>query len=224
MLKRTLTLIALCCFCTLSAEEPPAKYFQLINVECNDVDAYDFDPRTVGLDRPKRIGHLVKMSFPSVQKELVADLSLSNPEKPEVKDSVVGVLKTMRWEGNPNDPLSFDARVSFQNHAIMQEALSSITGNPEIEVEFVIYDFDYDKNKYFKRFYTLKTPLKFSVEEGSKIYIREDLDYYCKKPINFSFEVSLQPKNGIKNQKVGFAFSSTGPKSTRPMGSEVQNP
>ncbi len=195
------------------------KYFTLIDGGCNDRDAFDFDPHTCGSDsRTRRIGHLIRFSFPAVQKAMVQDLILTNPENPEVKDPAVGAIDFIRWEGAPNDNMDLGVKISFQNRAILQEALSCTNETPEFEVEFVVYDYDYNKKTYFKRFYTVKNPIKFSISEASRLNIYEEPDNYIKKPIVFFLQVSLTPMNGIKDQEVGFAFSSTSPKFTREVG------
>lgn len=195
-----------------------AKYFTLIEAGCNDKEAFDFDPHTCGLDsRTRRIGHLIRFSFPAVQRAMVQDLILTNPENPEVKDPAIGAIEYIRWEGGPSDPMDLAAKISFQNKAILQEVLSS-TNETEIEAEFVVYDYDYNKKTYFKRFYTVKSPIKFSISESSRVRFDEEPDYNVKKPIVFSLQVCLAPRNGIKDQEVGFAFSSTGPKFTREVG------
>lgn len=199
------------------------KYFRLIEAECNEMDALDFDPENLGVNsRTRCIGHLIRFSFPGVQTEMVQDLSLTNPEKPAMKDPAVGVFNFIGWEGEPGDPINFDLKISPRNKAILQEAFCSSTNEiPVMEVEFVIYDYDYHNKTYFKKFYTIDNPVKFVPSEDYRFNIYGDIDY-SKKPIMASINGSLMPMNGIENQKVGFAYSATGPKFTREIGESAE--
>jgi hypothetical protein len=195
------------------------KYLRLIDAECNERDAFDFELETLGVDsRTRRIGHLTRFSFPFNQTEMVQDLSLTNPENPNVKDPAVGVFSYIFWEGTPDSSIDFHAKISPRNKAVMQEAFfSSMDEFPVMELEFVIYDYDYLNKKYFKRFYNLDTPVKCILREGYSLNLNEDPDFN-KKPLMITLSGSLMLLNGAENQKVGFAFSSTGPKFTRETG------
>ncbi len=193
------------------------KYLRLIQANCSDTDVFDFDPTNPKWDsRSKKIGHLIRFSFPSAQKEMVQDLSLRNPERPEVTDLAVGVINYIGWDGAPGDQVELGTRISFQNKAILQEALLSLTNEmPIIEAQFVIYDYDFHAKSFFKRFYTIKDPIKFIIPDGRPVDLSEDPEY-DKKPTLFYFGGILAPIG--ENQKVGYAFSATGPKFTREIG------
>lgn len=190
-------------------------YFINIQATCNEEGAaYHFDATTTS-----RIGHLVKLSFPGINKELNRDLSLSNPETLEVKDDVAAVINYICWEGGPNDPIRINGRVSPQNKATLQEAFSSMAENVDMEAEFVIYDYDYTAGKYFKRLHTFNKTLKLTIDPRSRVDIEEDPSIFKgKKPVNFLFEISFSPQNGVADQKLGFAFSSSGTQFSRQLG------
>lgn len=213
----TFGIATLLCASSLSAQDTPTKYYSVINADCHEIeDAYHFDGSTA------RIGHLVKLSFPSVKKELKSDISVCNPQAPEVKDPIVAVIDRISWEGGSHDPLEFNARVSFQNKAILQEALASLTDNAEVEAELIVYEYDHHAKQYFKRLHTFNKPVKLVISEDTRVYIDEDADTYkIKKPINYMFNISLSPKSGVEAQKVGFAFSFNGTQFTRLIGESL---
>lgn len=187
-------------------------YFTNIDANCNDEgEAFQVDAKTTA-----RIGHIVQLSFPGTNKELKRDYSLTNPETRAVKDDVVAIIDSISWQGGANDNIRILGRVSPQNKAILQEVFSSMTDNVDMEVAFVIYEYDYTAEKYFKRLHTFNKPVKLVIAPESKVYIEEDPNNYkMKKPVNFTFQIEFMPKSGVADQKLGFAFSSSGTQFSR---------
>lgn len=160
-----------------------------------------------------RIGHLVKLSFPDAHKELKPDYSLSNPETRDHKDAVAGIIEYIQWLGGPNDSIRVTFQVSFQNKALLQEVFSSMEDNVDMEVAFVIYEYDYAAEKYFKRLHTFNKQLKCMAKPGDSIYLEEGLIYFgegSRNTVSFRFGIDFMPQSGVVDQKLGFAFSSGG--------------
>jgi hypothetical protein len=222
MLRKITSWIAtLLCFSSLPAQDAPNKYLTIINADCESNDAYHFDASTARTSIT-RIGHLVKLSFPSAKKELKSDISVCNPENPDVKDAIVAVIERVFWEGGSDDEIELSGRVSAQNKAILQEALASLDENADVEAEFVIYDYDHHARKHFKRLHTFKKPIKLVIKQDRRAQISEEPDTYkVKNPMNFIFEITLKPKSGVEDQKMGFAFRSSGTQFTRQLSSPL---
>lgn len=192
------------------------KNFNLyvIDVECNPKIAYYFE--SMRKERDKRIAHLLSLSFPQYNMALKPDTLVYNPEDSLFSERVpvVGIIESMRWNGNIGDNIELYGGFSFQNKAIMQEVFM-LAENPIIEATWVIYDFDFTENKYFKRFFTGKQPLKLLIAKNSSVYISENPDYGITDPVNFRFGLSLSPFHACGPQKVYIAYSATGTVLTR---------
>lgn len=201
----------------LFADEEPIgrRVFRTVELSCDTKYAYHqyHDSKT-------RIGHLVKLSFPASDRELVADTAVFDPENPERKLNVAGVIEEMTWDGDANDPISICFCLSPQNKALFQEALTLMPRKTEVEAEWVVYDYDYQTGKYFKRFYTEKKPLKFFITENHTIYFREDPDRDTTNPVNFRMGMDLTPRKDVGTQEVTYSFSHNGTKFTQQIGKE----
>jgi hypothetical protein len=198
------------------------KNFSIIDAVCNEGgDAYHFDAN-MARTGTARIGHFVKLSFPSANKELKPDVLVTNPENPDAKDSIVAVIESIQWMSGSNNEIFVAGRVSSQNKAILHEGLCSLGECADVEAEFVIYDFDHDERKYFKHFHTFKKPINLVI---SQVYIRQEPDTYkIKTPMNFQFDITLIPKKDAEEQKVGFSFRSNGTQFSRQLGGSLLEP
>jgi hypothetical protein len=194
------------------------KCFKIIDFECNVKKAYHYNEISLENDSYKdsfkKIGHVLTLSFPEIHKELKSDISAANPENPQTKFSIVGVIECIRWEGNAGDSIEIHGRFSANNKAVIQEAFC-LAECPTIEMSWIVYDFDYDEKKYFKRFYTVKQPLKLSVAQGNSLSIDEEYDLNLQIPINFRVRFSLTPDDKDKDQKLGYAFRAGGTQFTQ---------
>lgn len=217
MLKKMLLITPLLTLSYLFAQETPYKGITVIEAKCNEHgEAYYFNNGTA------RIGHITKLSFPSLGIELKPDTSIHNPENPETKNTVVGVLNYINWKGGSQDSLIVESRVSYQNKAAVQEALSLTTQTPDVDIELVVYEYDPHAEKYFKRLHTFNKPVKFVLSDDIKAWVDEEPDTYTiKKPINYLLTLSLAPKTEIPEQKIGFAFRAEGIQFARELSAEA---
>jgi hypothetical protein len=187
------------------------KYISVIETYCDLSEAFHFQD-----DSEKRVGHVVKLSFPSVNRALVQDLLLCNPEKPESKDAVSAAIESVRWEGASSDPIELRGYISVQNKALLQEVLISFTESVEVEIALVIYEYDFLEKKHFKRFYIAKDSVQLVLHE---VRIADDPStYQIKKPRIFEFTMSLMPQENAQAQEICFAFSAKGAQFTRQIG------
>jgi hypothetical protein len=130
---------------------------------------------------------------------------------PESKVKVAGVFDYIGWEGGPTDPISFSLRVSPANKAAMQEALSSLTGGSEIEIEYIIYGYDYPTKKFFKTFHSNEQKIRCVITKGTKIAISNEPDRVVQQPLNFQINGSLTPKSEGEEQELHIAFTANSP-------------
>lgn len=190
------------------------KLRYIISANCDTDDAYNFNNST-----KSRIGHLLKLLFPAAQRELKPDIVVSNPENPTVKNTVVGIFNTITWAGASTDPIEAEFKITFQNKAMVQEILCLFPDNNEIEAEWVIYEYDYQQKKYFKRFYTYQKPLQFKISPQTPITFNENEWQWRKEnePVDFSFHAFLYPKTTNPDQNLAYAFSANGTQFIQPI-------
>lgn len=188
------------------------KNFESINIPCEAKVTYNF---TLGSTAP--VGHLLSLSFTNSGKDLVADTPVPNPESPDEKINIIGAFDFIQWEGGPTEPIQADFRISPQNKAILQEALSSLTGGAELEAQWAIYNYDYKEKKYFMTFHTDGNKIKFVVTKGTKVLIAPEADRQVQQPLNFCVSMSITAKSEGDDQEVNIAYTSAN-KFTRRIG------
>lgn len=185
------------------------NHYKIIDTECDEQGAYDFDP-----NGNCRVGHLVRFSINN--KDLEADTLVYIPDHPATQVNIVGPIGYIRWDGA--EVLDINGRISPINKGIMQEALTSSTHRINVEAEWVIYGYDFHERKYFQRMHTNKELLKFEIAKDTYVYLSEDLDRSIKKPMNFTFQISLSAMENIK-QEICWACSATGTQLRRQISS-----
>lgn len=179
--------------------------------ECDSRNAYRMCDTT-------RIGYFLKLSFGN--KTLEADTRVRDPQDPDKEINVVVVIDRLDWDGLPTSYFQISGRVSSKNRALMQEALCSSNGKFELEAEWVFYEYDYDEGKYFRSFYTNQKGVKLNFIDGNRVYISPKPDREIKLPVNFMFDMILQPDTESTGQKLSCAFSASGTTFSRPVGPE----
>lgn len=193
------------------------KYIEsIINAEC-DLLATFFGKRQ---KTPLPIGYITSLSFSDINKSLENDLALFNPEDPKNKQEAIAAVDRLCWAGGPCDLLYLDLRITFKNRAQIIESLVQLeekVENPIIELEFKIFDYDWNTETYFKRLYTDKK-LKFHIPKNHAVrFIETPANYPDGLPTNFSLSLELSPVI-TKDQEINFAFSSTGKQFKRIIG------
>lgn len=191
------------------------KPFRSINVDCNIKNTYDFV-----LNSRSHIGHANKINFPNAGKSLKVDTPLALPLDPETKVKTVAAIEHLSWGGGPTDEIVASIRLSPENLSILQEALSSLTGGSELEMEWTLYSYDYNAKKYFKHFHSGEKPLKFVITKGSMVNIDTNPAQDVEHPLNFRVDFSITPKSEADEQEAHIAFNATSP-FTRRLGVPV---
>ena len=187
------------------------------NIDTNCI-VNPFYPNCSSNDRKGKIGQMLKFTFPSLSKELVADLPAFDPEDFSRQFKVVGAIEYIEWDGGANDEIILTFNISQRNKALLQEALNSVTQQIDIEAGWVIYDYEYLENKYFKRLYTDKKPLNLLIGNQAQVYIAEDPSRTFEGPMTFMSTISLIPNCDAGEQNLYFAFSPSGTKFSQQIG------
>lgn len=106
--------------------------FCLIDMQFNPKIAYYLESMRREID--KRVGHILSLSFPKSNLALKPDTLICNPlGSPSDRVAVVGIMDSIRWEGDTNSVIELYGRISFQNKAILQEVFMS-DEDPIIEI------------------------------------------------------------------------------------------
>ena len=178
----------------------------LLTIEkgCSAQCAYKFTLGT-GL----AVGHLLSMSFTNSGKDFVVDRKLCNPEAPDDLVPTMGVFDEIQWLGSVN-PIRANIRTSEENSSLLQEALSSLTGGAEVEMNWAIYVYSHKAKKYFKHFSSDEKKIKFTITPGFQI-APPTLNKDIAHPLNYSFPISLTPKSEGEEQEVQIAYSIDSP-------------
>lgn len=182
------------------------KHFVAIDATCDAKSTYNFI-----LGSTTKKGHLLKLSFANAGKDLVADTPVADPENPDNKINVIGAFDYCGWEGAPTDPLQLNFRVSPGNKATLQEGLTSLTGGSEVDVEYVIYDYDYKTKKFFKHFHTDGKTLKCVITKGTQVRPADSSTGDVPQPVNFKVPMSLTGKSEGEEQEVHIAYTANSP-------------
>lgn len=188
------------------------KPHTMINSNCKAQAAYNFN-----IANKEKVGHLLSLSFTTSGKELVADVPLLDPENPDNEVKVVAVLEGLKWEGGNTDPINIAGRLSPKNRGLLLQALAATGGGVDLEAEWVLYEYDHDKNKYFQKFHTDKKKITMVLTEDTKVELADDPDTIVQQPVNYTFEMSWTGKSKAGAQALGIGLSADD-KCVKPFG------
>jgi len=176
---------------------------------CGDARCFQKLSRVGNTSDNFRLGHISKITFPKVEIELEQDTLVINPENPDLQEKIAATIRCINWTG---EYIALDGVVTPQNRALLMEALtlSNKLEKVEIEISFIVYEYDFAANQYFKRLRTLNNPIKCYLTREHRAYVDENTNSYMKEEIlTFSFGFCLYPQEKL-NQEIGYAFRSDG--------------
>jgi hypothetical protein len=191
---------------------PMNRYIMHVDRYCNVERGYFFH---VDQESEMAIGHLRSLSFPSAKISLKNDILVTNAEDPTIQEQVCGVLSYIQW--NPESNLRLEGNISFQNKALLCEAISSSLSEITLSAEFVVYDYDYQQNKYFKHFYS-EIPLQLIINRDSRFDLRHEKDPNMNATISFYFMFSALSPATNQIQKLTMSYRANGKHFIREIG------
>ncbi len=178
----------------------PTPCFQLINIECEE-DCHHFQSGKMSL------GYILKLT---VNGQKIEDyMQISDPQNPEKKLDVVALIRDMQWNGQPKNPLGISGKLSPSVRASLLEALCSSNEAPKIEIEWVIYSYDFNERKYFRNFHTGEQPIILTLLVNS-FNTNSGYDRDHVSPFKFLFYGDFTPPVGYEDQNLYVAFKSDG--------------
>ncbi len=179
--------------------EPPAN--ASISYSCSVSQGFNFLK-----DAQDRVGHLVSIKI--VDNELTPDLNVADPEDLYNNVKVVGVISSLYWGGGYADFIQLSAQVSTSNKNALAMMMHQTMSNTEVELEFVVFDYDPDAKKYYKCLHTNKVKLKGLVaKSGGELAFNVGMDQSQEvtSPRNFTFQIVINPQE--ISQELHLAFS-----------------
>lgn len=132
--------------------------------------------------------------------------------------NVVAVLKSISWAMGDTDPLVFKGLLSIAGKQAFSALLYASMIDIDVEVGFVIYEYDPLAKKYYAAFSNsaqgstdaTATGVKGQIRKEDvnlKMVIQPEADAAVQSPINYEFDLEVVPKPVV--QSLLFATSST---------------
>lgn len=154
------------------------------------------------------VGHITYLKIGD--KELVADISVTDPENVQVKRKVSGVLSGVHWNGGYADPVQFALQISTDNKNKIATLQHKSLSNTQVEVEFNVYDYDPKAKKYFKAFHSNNVRLKGLIQKsGGELALRVNVDQNMEvvSPKNYTLTLGVMPQD--ISQQIHLAVSTS---------------
>ena len=166
------------------------------------------------------VGHINYLKIGD--KELKADIGVTDPEDISKTVKVVGVASDIYWAGGYADPIQFSCQIATDNKNLLATLLHKSLSNTEVLVTFNIYEYDPKAKKFFKCFHTNDVKLKCLVlKSGGELEMQMDMDQSLEvvSPKNFRFALGAMPQD--EDMAIHLAVSCTD-KFAKKFGVEVK--
>ena len=115
---------------------------------------FEADPQKIAnfmANNESPIGHLTGLKVAG--QELKTDFSFTNPLSQGEKVPMCGMITGLHWNGEPGGKVILEVRVPYTNKGTLASAVNSKDKSAEVEVKFVCYDAEGEKN-YYKSWHT----------------------------------------------------------------------
>lgn len=182
----------------------------LVNVNCDAVRAFSFKIKEI-----PTTGYILGMKLKDTP--LKADWGVRDPENPGELISVVSVLDYIGWSGKATEPVIFEGRMSFDNRSIFKDWVANEDGGADVEVNWVVKEYDVSAKQYFQAFHSEGAAIKFMRAPTPTPTMQGYSEAEPLNPVNYKFTIYLTPKTEGGEQNVGYSTSCTH-KTSRKMG------
>ncbi|WP_224360580.1 hypothetical protein [Hyalangium versicolor] len=148
-------------------------------------------------DKQAPVGFITKMKLGDI--ELKADQeTIKDPEQPDkaLAAKVVGVLNHFLWETGVTDAMYLSSQISTANKQILSAALMGTWANVNVEIQYVVYEYDPLAKKYFKSSFT-DAVLKGILEKNGddlNLSVADDPSHEVQSPKNYVCQVGVKPQ------------------------------
>jgi hypothetical protein len=172
-----------------------------ISKECNIAQAFNYQK-----DDQSSVGHITSLKI--ADKELKADLKLTDPEDITKELDAVGAVTSAFWEGGFVEPLQLTFNVSVTNKNMLVVLLHSDMSSIAVLLEYVIWEYDPEKKQMFKCFHSNAAKLECLLQVSGnerQIYLSEEQGMEVEQPQNYQVVLSIVPED--KKQELHYAVS-----------------
>ncbi|HEX8540041.1 MAG TPA: hypothetical protein VF664_21455 [Cystobacter sp.] len=148
-------------------------------------------------DKQTPVGFITSLKLGGVV--LAADqTTIKDPEQPDkvMADKVVGVLNHYMWETGITDAKYMSAQISTENKQTLSAALLGSWSNIEVEISYVIYEYDPKLKKYYKS-NSVDKALKGLLEKNGdelNLSVADDPSTEVQSPKNFTLQMGIKPQ------------------------------
>jgi hypothetical protein len=150
------------------------------------------------------VGYLEKLLIDG--KEIKADTLVRDPEDPSKQIAATAILESVCWDGQS---FYLRCRISPQVKASLLEALCPAKPSVIADAQWVVYEYDYMKQRYFRSFHTNNKAISLSMPDRMASVDISEKPESEGMPINFLLRISFTPAN--EEQKIFFSFQADGP-------------
>ena len=121
---------------------------------------------------PEYIGHL--LAFSLGDETLDADFPVTDPESPDDKKKVCGLLTATRWDTEVGGVITLTARGTPPNCAKLLRASAQKNQGTNAKFKIAWYMYDEPENNYFKYFHTNDEDIEAFVANGYTLYVSQN--------------------------------------------------
>ncbi|MFY0577276.1 hypothetical protein ACN28S_25810 [Cystobacter fuscus] len=149
-------------------------------------------------DKQTPVGYITSLKMGGIT--LAADqVTIKDPEQPDktIADKVVGVLNHYMWETGTTDAMYMSAQISTENKQTLAAALLGSWSNIEVEIKYVVYEYDPKLKKYYKS-NSVDAVLKGLLEKNGdelNLSVADDPSSEVQSPKNFTLQIGVKPQS-----------------------------
>ncbi|WNG17731.1 hypothetical protein [Cystobacter fuscus] len=149
-------------------------------------------------DKQTPVGYITSLKMGGIA--LAADqATIKDPEQPDktIADKVVGVLNHYMWETGTTDAMYMSAQISTENKQTLAAALLGSWSNIEVEIKYVVYEYDPKLKKYYKS-NSVDAVLKGLLEKNGdelNLSVADDPSTEVQSPKNFTLQIGVKPQS-----------------------------
>lgn len=149
-------------------------------------------------DKQTPVGYITSLKMGGIT--LAADqVTIKDPEQPDktIADKVVGVLNHYMWETGTTDAMYMSAQISTENKQTLAAALLGSWSNIEVEIKYVVYEYDPKLKKYYKS-NSVDAVMKGLLEKNGdelNLSVADDPSSEVQSPKNFTLQIGVKPQS-----------------------------
>ena len=161
-------------------------------------------------DKQTPVGFITRLKVGA--SDLAADQTCKDPTNPAADLKVVAILSAVSWEAGVTDAVYFAGQVSVPNRQLAAAVGFSSLSRVEVVYQFAVYDYDPIARKYFLAFHSNSTDMQGLLERRGdelNISVADDASTEVQSPINYAFQLGIQPQPSPQTLHIATADQKT---------------